>query len=203
MSITLDRLQALRRQAGLADAAPACVPSTSHGEPHVARSTAQAVPADLHPVAPPTSVATLRRLLALRERAPTAFAPQPIARYPAQLDRGLAGEEIAAGLWKTETFAPQPVPSAPLSLAFAKRPNETVDPRRLLFFDTETTGLAGGTGTRAFMVGAADWHVTEDGREGLRVRQVTMASLAAEAAMLREFTSWLRPDTVLSSYNGR
>ncbi len=28
---------------------------------------------------------------------------------------------------------------------------------RLLHFDTETTGLAGGTGTRAFMIGAADW----------------------------------------------
>ena len=39
--------------------------------------------------------------------------------------------------------------------------------RSLLFFDTETTGLAGGTGTRAFMIGAADWH---DG--ALRVRQL-------------------------------
>jgi uncharacterized protein YprB with RNaseH-like and TPR domain len=27
----------------------------------------------------------------------------------------------------------------------------------VLAFDTETTGLAGGTGTRAFMIGAADW----------------------------------------------
>ncbi len=203
MSITLDRLQALRRQAGLADAAQARVASTSNGEAHATCSAAQVVPADPHPAVPPTKVATLRRLLALRERAPTAFAPQPLAQYPAHLDRGLAGEEIAPGLWKTETFSPQPIPPTPLSLAFAKRPNETVDPRRLLFFDTETTGLAGGTGTRAFMVGAADWHVAEDGREGLRVRQITIASLAAEAAMLHEFARWLGPHTVLSSYNGR
>ncbi|MBW3567807.1 MAG: ribonuclease H-like domain-containing protein, partial [Proteobacteria bacterium] len=41
-----------------------------------------------------------------------------------------------------------------------------------LFFDTETTGLSGGTGTRAFMIGAADW---SSGR--LRVRQLWLTRL--------------------------
>jgi len=67
-----------------------------------------------------------------------------------------------------------------------------------VFFDTETTGLAGGTGTRAFMLGAADWDAG-----GLRVRQLLCTSLRGERAMLETFASWLRPDTVLSSYNGR
>lgn len=92
-----------------------------------------------------------------------------------------------------------PAPDNDLSLAFAKRHGESVDPRHLLFFDTETTGLAGGTGTRAFMIGAADWH-----GDGLRVRQLLMTTMAAESAMLDAFSSWLEEKpTVLSSYNGR
>ncbi|WP_210238096.1 hypothetical protein, partial [Mesorhizobium sp. M8A.F.Ca.ET.207.01.1.1] len=47
-----------------------------------------------------------------------------------------------------------------------------------------TTGLAGGTGTRAFMIGAADWHVCPQRGEGLRIRQLLMATMAAEDAML-------------------
>ena len=114
------------------------------------------------------------------------------------VDRELPGEEISPGLRLIETTLPMPAPDFDLSLAFAKRHGESVDPRKLLFFDTETTGLAGGTGTRAFMIGAADWHGDE-----LRVRQLLMTTLGAEAAMLDTFTSWLREDTVLSSYNGR
>ena len=107
--------------------------------------------------------------------------------------------EISPGLRLIETRLPMPAPERSLSLAFSKRPEESVDPRHLLFFDTETTGLAGGTGTRAFMIGAADWH-----EDGLRVRQLLMTTMAAEAAMLDAFTGWLHEkDTVLSSYNGR
>ena len=75
--------------------------------------------------------------------------------------------------------------------------------RDLLFFDTETTGLAGGTGTRAFMIGAADWHVCPQRGEGLRIRQLLMATMAAEDAMLATFAGWLQPSTVFCSYNGR
>ncbi len=97
-----------------------------------------------------------------------------------------------------------PAPDSELSLAFAKRHGESVDPRSLLFFDTETTGLAGGTGTRAFMIGAADWHIDSRHGEGLRVRQLLMTTMSAEAAMLDAFSGWLQgKDTVLSSYNGR
>ena len=92
-----------------------------------------------------------------------------------------------------------PAPDFDLSLAFAKRHDESIDPRRLLFFDTETTGLAGGTGTRAFMIGAAEWI-----GDGLRVRQLLMTTLGAEGAMLDAFAGWLaEKDAVLSSYNGR
>ena len=48
------------------------------------------------------------------------------------------------------------------------------------------------------MIGAADWV------EGsLRLRQLMITSMAAEAAMLEAFAGWLQPDSVLVSYNGR
>jgi len=75
-----------------------------------------------------------------------------------------------------ESLQPQPIPAEPLSLAFARREHEHVAARDLLFFDTETTGLAGGTGTRAFMIGAADWHVCPQRGEGLRIRTPYMGS---------------------------
>ncbi len=138
------------------------------------------------------SIDALRRLLGLRDR--TSVVPIPRR----SLDRELPGKEISPGLRLIETTLAMPAPSSDLSLTFVKRHGESVDPRKLLFFDTETTGLAGGTGTRAFMIGAADWH-----GDGLRVRQLLITTLGAEAAMLDVFASWLRADTVLSSYNGR
>ena len=140
--------------------------------------------------------ASLRRLLGIRAQQPNL----PIARGP--IDRALPGEEIASGLRLIQAHVPYPAPATHLPLAFARR-NDAIDPRRLLFFDTETTGLAGGTGTRAFMIGAADWCDHPLHGDGLRIRQLLITTLAAEPAMLRAFAGWLGPDTVLSSYNGR
>ena len=180
MSITLDKLRALKREAG--------APSRP-SPPAVLRDTKPAAPAS-------TSIESLRRLLGVRERRPAYMTP----RGP--VDRTLPGEEIAPGLRLIESHLPFPAPAVALPLAFARR-DDAVDPRDLLFFDTETTGLAGGTGTRAFQIGAADWHVDPLHGDGLRVRQLLITTLAAETAMLREFAGWLSPRTVLSSYNGR
>jgi uncharacterized protein YprB with RNaseH-like and TPR domain len=106
------------------------------------------------------------------------------------------------GLRLIETRIPFAMPATALPLAFARREDQ-VEPCDLLFFDTETTGLAGGTGTRAFMIGAADWQHDPLHGDGLRIRQLLITALAAEPAMLRTFASWLAPHTVLSSYNGR
>lgn len=75
---------------------------------------------------------------------------------------------------------------------------EGLDPRRAVFFDTETTGLAGGAGTAAFMVGM--------GRvqgEALVVRQYLITSFAGERAMLEESGAWLGDAQVLVSFNGK
>ncbi|MDQ3495063.1 MAG: ribonuclease H-like domain-containing protein [Pseudomonadota bacterium] len=183
MSVSLEKLRALKRQAGGTVAAPAASAAAlrSAGSP-----VAGGPPAgSLH------SISGLRRLLGLREKA--------LLLPRRSRDREVPGEEIAPGLRYTEVQLPMTAPPQDLSLAFAKRVDESVDPRHLLFFDTETTGLAGGTGTRAFMIGAADWH-----GDGLRVRQLLMTTMAAEGAMLDVFAGWLREKpTVLSSYNGR
>ena len=195
MSVTLEKLRALKRQAGTASPAEPAPPASSHSAP------AASIPAAHTPAAndgaATTSIDTLRRLLGVRERKPFVTVP----RGP--VDRTLPGEEIAPGLRLIEAHLPLPTPRTALSLAFAKRDGDHVDPRALLFFDTETTGLAGGTGTRAFQIGAADWHAHPQHGDGLRVRQLLITTLAAEPAMLREFATWLAPTTVLSSYNGR
>ena len=132
---------------------------------------------------------TLRRLLDLRAPLPSRRAEHP--------DRELPGEEIAPGLRLREWRTPWSSPPDMIDARFAKGFSH-VATRQLLLFDTETTGLAGGTGTRAFMIGAADWHEGQ-----LRVRQLLITRMAAEAAMLDTFAQWLCPETVLVSYNGR
>ncbi|WP_082648773.1 ribonuclease H-like domain-containing protein [Lysobacter capsici] len=180
-----------------------------------------------------TDIDALRRLIALRERKPgattapanaaTAAQTSPARTFPRSVpthsgnasptpnsnlrvlpaERSLPGEEIAPGLHLIQAHLPLPAPAQSLPLAFAKRPDDALDPRRLLFFDTETTGLAGGTGTRAFMIGAADWYHDRQLGDGLRIRQLMISTLSAEPAMLRAFAQWIEPGTVLSSYNGR
>ena len=45
------------------------------------------------------------------------------------------------------------ISSRQLAIIFGDEDYETISPMKLLFFDTETTGLAGGTGTIPFMLG--------------------------------------------------
>ncbi len=68
----------------------------------------------------------------------------------------------------------------------------------LLFFDLETTGLSGGAGTLAFLVGCA-WF--EDG--ALQLEQYLLTSYAAERALLAHFAERVAACGMLVSYNGR
>lgn len=67
-----------------------------------------------------------------------------------------------------------------------------------VFIDTETTGLAGGTGTVAFMLGMAKLSGNE-----LCVRQYLLSSFAGEKAMLESTAQWLDGNAGLVSYNGK
>ena len=187
MSATLERLRTLRQQAGTG-VAPTTGLLTPGATPAVA---AQATPAASPRIEVPEHI---RRLLGLRERAKLPR-PAPPPRALAA-DRHVPGEEIEEGLHYVEAFTPWPDVPPILDAAFGKLGE--LQREQLLHFDTETTGLAGGTGTRAFMIGAADWQPG-----GLRLRQLTITTMAAETGMLRRFAQWLAPDTVLVSYNGK
>lgn len=68
----------------------------------------------------------------------------------------------------------------------------------LLFFDLETTGLSGGAGTLAFLVGCA-WF--DEG--ALQLEQYVLTSYAAERALLAHFADRVNTCGTLVSYNGR
>ena len=71
-------------------------------------------------------------------------------------------------------------------------------PAEWAFLDTETTGLAGGSGTCAFLVGVG--RITP---EGFRVRQFFMRDYCEEASLLDALARHLAPFRVLITYNGR
>jgi uncharacterized protein YprB with RNaseH-like and TPR domain len=188
VSALAQRLARLQQQAGLPtrtpprDAVSPAVSGITHGQPSEPAPTR--MPQRAQPRVDPRE--QLRRLLQLRPGA----APRPVDG-----DRRVDGTELAPGVRYTESWHPVRLPD---TLALHGIGVGDVPTAHVLAFDTETTGLAGGTGTRAFMIGAADWR---DG--GLRLRQLTLTTLGGEAAMLREFATWLDPDTVVMSYNGK
>lgn len=71
-------------------------------------------------------------------------------------------------------------------------------PGRWAFLDTETTGLAGGTGTCAFLVGVGAIE-----QDGFRVKLYFMRDYDEEAAMLAALAEHLDGYDVLFTYNGK
>lgn len=71
-------------------------------------------------------------------------------------------------------------------------------PARWAFLDTETTGLAGGSGTYAFLIGVG--RITA---EGFRVRQFFMREYAEERSTLAALHQHLEQFDVLITYNGK
>ena len=71
-------------------------------------------------------------------------------------------------------------------------------PKDIVFLDTETTGLAGGTGTVAFLVGLG--YVEEN---GLVVDQYLMRDFDEEVPMLQAAADQLRRRSILVTFNGK
>src|SRR4051812_19283755 len=69
-----------------------------------------------------------------------------------------------------------------------------IDARRLLFLDTETTGLSGGTGTYVFLVGVAFF--SESGDEVV-LRQYFLSDVSAERALLHALNDLFRDFTAV------
>jgi hypothetical protein len=129
------------------------------------------------------------------ERRPQAGVEGP-ARPPFSIPDALHGPDARVG-----RFAPNEAASlAPSVLAhLACDPTlASADPRRILFFDTETTGLNGGAGTLPFLIGLA-WFEGD----ALRVRQLFLGQPGAEAPLLAELHQRIAASSLLVSFNGK
>ncbi len=74
----------------------------------------------------------------------------------------------------------------------------TIDLSSILFLDTETTGLSGGTGTIPFMIGLG--HFTTD---GFVTSQIFIRNPAEERAQLELFDRMLNGINTIVTYNGK
>src|SRR2546426_5582032 len=115
------------------------------------------------------------------------------------------GEHLAVRNWfSTPEFSePSPVALELLSRtrdeALSRKTRAALsDPAKWLFLDTETTGLAGGTGTYAFLIGLAWWDAG-----GLQVEQFFMRDFAEEHSLLHELAARVADRPVLVTFNGK
>ena len=124
------------------------------------------------------------------------------------LAASLGGTVIAPGLIELARSFPLPLRHGRVDIRSGKalaraaqavgRLTVPVAPHSLLLLDTETTGLAGGTGTVAFVVGLA-WI---DGST-LRVVQWLMTGFAGERELLDRAAARIADARVLVSFNGK
>jgi hypothetical protein len=152
------------------------------------------------PAAAPSDLVTRLRRLAVAARQQE---PRP-APDEAALAAGLGGERLAPGVLMVERrLEPDRyhgrvrLDEALLALP-ALLSGGDVAPGGWLFLDTETSGLAGGTGTWAFLFGAVRPH---EGR--LLLRQYLLCRLDAEAAYLAAVGRELERAELLITYNGK
>jgi uncharacterized protein len=69
---------------------------------------------------------------------------------------------------------------------------------KTLFLDTETTGLSGGTGTYAFLVGIGFW-----GDQGFRIQQYFIRQFHEEKSMLEKLGERLEEARMVVTFNGK
>jgi uncharacterized protein len=159
---------------------------------------------------PPPAVAADGSLAPLSDRLQRLVSAQtdmPSRRAVSQeeLAHLLNGKLCADGVVVVDHFVPMSqahgcvsfcdINEAPLDfLAGGKAPPHD----QLLFIDTETTGLAGGTGTVAFVLGFA--RIEDD---VVHVRQYFLTSFHGESAMLRDALTWIHEACHLVSFNGK
>ena len=93
-------------------------------------------------------------------------------------------------------------PSAPLTIVSTWAADERLRDlpiEAFAFLDTETSGLAGGTGTYAFLVGAARF----DEQGEFVLHQFFMRDPSEEPALLEALTHFLAPAQALVTFNGK
>jgi uncharacterized protein len=112
------------------------------------------------------------------------------------------GEHLALRRWFSEPIGGEPPERAfdetAVRLLAPNAPVDIADPTQWLFLDTETTGLAGGTGTYAFLVGIAWWDAGS-----LEVEQLFMRDHSEEHSLLVALAERMAERPVLVTFNGK
>ena len=185
------RLAQLEHQAGAAREAP----GAPVGHPFPLHRDAPASPA-------PTDLSLNERLLRLAATRKSYGNARATAQDVAGL---LGGTLLADGLVVVERSLSLGCRHGEIELSALRDlawpldgPRGTPRPERTLFLDTETTGLAGGTGTLPFLIGAAR---VEAGQ--LRLRQYFLTGFGGESAMLRHVQTWTAGVDRVVSFNGK
>src|SRR5947209_51017 len=154
-------------------------------------------------------LAALKPARAMPERPTTLRPPDEEDTLGQLLGAGVArnhfGEHLAVRNWFStpEFAAPSRIALELLSRtrgeSLSRRTRAALeDPAQWLFLDTETTGLAGGTGTYAFLIGLAWWDAG-----GLQVEQFFMRDFAEEHSLLHELAARVDERPVLVTFNGK
>jgi len=152
----------------------------------------------------PAASSLHQRLAQLRPERLQARTPPPTRSLPvAALAGKLGGELVSDGLIRIRTRIPRRNKLGAIELgSLCEHPHlpgerdSTV--RRCVYLDTETTGLSGGSGTLAFLVGLA---VVE--ADAVILTQFLLTRFAAEAALLAAIGEDLSQQDRLVSYNGK
>lgn len=156
-------------------------------------------------------VAAIDQKFARAKAAARAMGPRPVIRQPIEewADGQVVSNEFGEH-FQTERLFPGhrqhgsidigALNELPHSLLDALSENEisASHPARWAFLDTETTGLAGGSGTYAFLIG-----VGQITGAGFSVRQYFMREYAEERSLLFALERQLEEFDVLITYNGR
>ncbi len=110
-------------------------------------------------------------------------------------------QQTGGSNWSCEFLpaADLPAPSGfpDLSAIFTQSVPDDLRPEELLFLDTETTGLSGGTGTFAFLIGLAWWT-----RDGFVVRQLFLPGPGRETPMLLALADIAANFRAVVTFNG-
>ncbi len=150
-----------------------------------------------------------RRRVGIEDDAPRGMSPdvpQGAARLAELLGASVRGnrfgEHLGLRRWFSEAIGGEPPASelhqGALRLLAPGAPDEVADPQQWLFLDTETTGLAGGTGTYPFLVGIAWWDAG-----GLEVEQFFMREHSEEHSLLVALAERMAERRVLVTFNGK